>query len=1786
MPEHVKPVSTADFGIVTFNFVSVFPDNFNNFVTYTTVDSTYCVIQKFGLILVSSNFYPRTMKVYTRKMGKIYLALSLSVTFSFNNLVKAQSEIWGLNSSGGSGFGTIYGLPTGSTGIATTYNLVGYPGSNPQYTKLCQHGTTGKLYGMTNTGGANGIGVIFEYDTATSAYTRKIDLVSINGANPKGALMQAANNKFYGMTQLGGANGSGVIFEYDAALNTYTKKIDFTGTTGAAIGSQPWGTMIEVSGKLYGMTRLGGANNIGVLFEYNYSTNAYTKLFDFTGTAGSFPGSNPLGQLCVVGTKLYGLTSLGGANNIGVLFEYDYTTSTYVLKYDMVLSTGSTPQGSLTKVGSKLYGMATFGGSTTPGGGVIFEYDYGSSTYTKLTDLLTGAGNGANPTGELMLAANGKLYGLTRFGGASNAGALFEYDLSGPTYTKKADFVSNAAVGGQPLGSLIQVNTGKVYGLTSNGGVASGGVLFQYNISNAAYAKKVDLNSSDGGTPNGHLIQASNGKLYGLASVGGTNNVGVIFEWDKTSSTYTKKIDLISSTHGSTPMGSLLQATNNILYGVTSAGGTSAVGTLFEYNPSTNAITKRVDFTGNAGTNPGGAPYGALIQATNGKLYGMTKQGGSAGQGVIFEFDPSTNAYSKKVDLAAASGYSPTGAFVEASNGKLYALMQLSSGTGFGAIIEYDPGTTSYTKKQEFTGTTGLVQGSNPTGSMLQISAGILYGMTKTGGANGQGVIFEYNVTTDTYTKKYDLTSGNGSQPFGSLIKAANGLLYGVTNQGGANSLGALFEYDITSSSYTKKIDFTGTNGSFPAYTQLLEVCTKPITPGSITSSTNTLCETSSANLTFSISSVNNATSYTWTIPAGGSIISGGATTNLTAGFAGAAPATYTLGVAGVNICGTGTLSVSNITVYPRPNISVNSGAICSGKSFTIAPTGANTYTPQGGSFVVSPSSNSTYTVAGTSSFGCLSANIPTASVTVNALPTVSANSGTICSGSTFIITPLGASTYTLNGGGSGTSFPVSPTGNTNYSITGTDGNNCVSSNTAISSITVYALPVISINHGTICLGKTHTFTPGGANTYTITGGATGTAFPVSPSGSTTYTIAGTSTAGCISASPVTGSVQVNPLPTITANSGSICVGGVHTFIPGGASNYTITGGATGTSFPVSPTTSTSYTIAGTSSLGCVSSVPATGNVVVYSLPTITVNHGTICLGGTHTFTPGGANTYTITGGANGTSFPVSPPSSSTYTIAGTSSVGCVSSSPATGSVLVNSLPTVSVNSGTVCLGKTFTLVPSGASTYTLSGGGSGTTFPVSPATNTNYAITGTSSLGCVSSNTANASVTVIQLPVVSATNGAICIGSVFNTSVSGASTYTYAASAFSVSSAGSVTLNPASTTAYSVTGTSSVGCVSGSPAIMTVTVNPLPPVSISGPTAVCDGSPATLTANGAVNYNWGTSTNTVITVTPNVATVYTVQGTDQNSCSNIGSFTLAVNLLPTLTLVSGAICPGNSYTFTPGGAVTYTFSSGTNIVSPSLTTTYSVIGTDGNGCVSSIPAVATVSVVNILTVTITGNTTICSGGTVFLTANGASTYTWNTGDPTYTLSQTPTVGTSYTVIGASGTCYDTTFVSVQVNPLPSLSLSSTTTSICLGEPVTLLAGGANSYTWNTAETTTVIIVTPSVSTGYTVAGTNSFNCTNMAFINITVEACVGLSQNGSANYQYLIYPNPNSGQFVIDVPASVDLTVLNALGQVVIKQQLDPGKNEIDLHENVKGIYFVQLKQDNHIKTIKVVKQ
>lgn len=207
-------------------------------------------------------------------------------------------------------------------------------------------------------------------------------------------------------------------------------------------------------------------------------------------------------------------------------------------------------------------------------------------------------------------------------------------------------------------------------------------------------------------------------------------------------------------------------------------------------------------------------------------------------------------------------------------------------------------------------------------------------------------------------------------------------------------------------------------------------------------------------------------------------------------------------------------------------------------------------------------------------------------------------------------------------------------------------------------------------------------------------------------------------------------SVTVYPNPTITVTGGTICAGGTISIQPAGASSYTITGN----SFNVSPMSTTAYSVTGTSAAGCVSPNAAVANVSVFPNPTIQVaalSGGTMCSGGTVTFIPTGAQSYSISNG----SFTVSPLATTVYTISGTSAYGCLSQfgSNATATAIVYSLPTVQVTSSspTVCAGTEVTLTANGAATYSWSNGASSNINAVTPTNSTIYIVHALSPQGC-----------------------------------------------------------------------------------------------------------------------------------------------------------------------------------------------------------------------------------------------------------------------------------------------------------------------------------------------------------------------------------------------------------------------------------------------------------------------
>ncbi len=322
--------------------------------------------------------------------------------------------------------------------------------------------------------------------------------------------------------------------------------------------------------------------------------------------------------------------------------------------------------------------------------------------------------------------------------------------------------------------------------------------------------------------------------------------------------------------------------------------------------------------------------------------------------------------------------------------------------------------------------------------------------------------------------------------------------------------------------------------------------------------------------------------------------------------------------------------------------------------------------------------------------------------------------------------------------------------------------------------------------------------------------------------------------------------------------------------------------------------------------------------------------------------------------------------------------------------------------------------------------------------------------------------------------------------------------------------------------------------ATKTVTVNPLPTVTANASSmSVCTGSQVTLTGGGATSYTWDNGVTDGVAFTPTATTTYTVTGTNANNCQNTAQVTVTVNPLPTVTANASAttVCAGGQVTLTGGGASSYTWDNGvTNGVAftPTATTTYTVTGTDVNSCQNT--AQVTVTVASGITVTANAtSTSICAGDQVTLTGSGATSYAWDNG-VTDGVAFTPTATTTYSVTGTSGSCTDVDQITITVNPLPTVTANASVSSICNGDPVTLTGGGATSYTWDNGVTDGVAF-NPTVTTTYTVTGTDGNNCQNTATTTITVTTVDATTtttgttitaNNSNATYQWVDCDNSN----------------------------------------------------------------
>lgn len=344
---------------------------------------------------------------------------------------------------------------------------------------------------------------------------------------------------------------------------------------------------------------------------------------------------------------LYGMTNQGGANDLGTIYKMTPAgklTTLYSFCSQVNCLDGYLPHGTvLLAKNGKFYGTTIFGG---PGNyGTIFEITAAGAMTTLYTFCSQpSCTDGDAPGANMVQGANGNLYGTTEYGGPHGGGTVFEITAAGKlttlyTFCKTEDSSGNCPDGRFPVAGLSQGTDGNFYGTTSLGG-ANGdlGTVFQITPAGkftSLYSFCPQVTSCpDGYSPSGSLVQATNGNLYGIAGEGGANgNFGTVFEL-----TLAGKLTTLHSfcttlngfgfcTDGRDPFGGLIQATDGNLYGTTIAGGTNDIGTVYEITPA-GTLTTIYNFCAQPPCVDGGYPLAGLVQATNGSLYGVTSADG------------------------------------------------------------------------------------------------------------------------------------------------------------------------------------------------------------------------------------------------------------------------------------------------------------------------------------------------------------------------------------------------------------------------------------------------------------------------------------------------------------------------------------------------------------------------------------------------------------------------------------------------------------------------------------------------------------------------------------------------------------------------------------------------------------------------------------------------------------------------------------------------------------------------------------------------------------------------------------------------------------------------------------------------------------------------------------------------------------------------------------------------------------------------------------------------------
>jgi uncharacterized repeat protein (TIGR03803 family) len=336
--------------------------------------------------------------------------------------------------------------------------------------------------------------------------------------------------------------------------------------------------------------------------------------------------------------------------------------------------------------------------------GQVFKLTPSGGSWKEKTLFRFDGTDGSNPYAGLIQDSTGALYGTTGVGGAYGNGTVFKLAKSGGVWTETVLWSFGSGSDGQePSCDLVRdSSTGTLYGTTYSGGVYGLGTVFDLTYSGGVWTENV-LHSfgsigGDGINPEAGLHRDTAGALYGTTEEGGTHGVGTVFELALSDGVWTETVLWNFGSiggDGQGPEGELVEGSKGVFYGTTLDGGVYGLGTVFKLAKSGGVWTDTVlwNFEG-GGSRDGAYPFAGLHLDSTGNLYGTTYSGGDYGYGTVFELTYSGGWIETVFHSFGGSGdgQSPgLGTVIEDSAGNVYGTAYVGGTYGYGTVWEVTP---------------------------------------------------------------------------------------------------------------------------------------------------------------------------------------------------------------------------------------------------------------------------------------------------------------------------------------------------------------------------------------------------------------------------------------------------------------------------------------------------------------------------------------------------------------------------------------------------------------------------------------------------------------------------------------------------------------------------------------------------------------------------------------------------------------------------------------------------------------------------------------------------------------------------------------------------------------------------------------------------------------------------------------------------------------------------------------------------------------------------------------